>query len=170
MTENKTGNKNLYMKTKDEIEADKRAKKAIAKIELMKLKRQQKVHNKFKAPDSSSMSMGTKVTIVVAIVLGVVVYMRQNSPEETRFSFAEAKAYCEEQGKLLPLTLDDDPQHLLNIHTIEAGRAYWSAKGKLLYNMDLGHQSHLPDAKHYVVCVDENAKTGAMPIGSTTIE
>jgi hypothetical protein len=66
--------------------------------------------------------------------------------------------------------LDDDPQHLLNIHTIEAGRAYWSAKGKLLYNMDLGHQSYLLDAKHHVVCVDENGITGAIPIGSTIIE
>ncbi len=143
------------MKIEEERQADKRAKKAIAKIEMMKLKRQQK---SYQAPESSSMNMGTKITITVALVLGAVVYMKQNSPEETRFSFADAKVYCTEQGKLLPLTLDDDPQHLLNINTIEAGRAYWSAKGKLLYNMDLGHQNHLPDAKHYVVCVNENGK------------
>lgn len=155
------------MKNKDaEVQADKRAKKAIAKIELMKLKRQKKAH---KAPKSSSMSMGTKITILVALVLGAVVYTRQHSPEETKYSLTEAKSYCTEQGKLLPLTLDDDPQHLLNIHTIEAGRAYWSAKGGLLYNMDLGRQSYPPDAKHYVVCVDENGKTGAMPIGATAI-
>ncbi len=154
------------MKKQEERQADQRAKKAIAKIELMKLKRQQKA---YKAPESSSMSMGAKITITVALVLGAVVYMKQNSPEETKFSFTEAKVYCAEQDKLLPLTLDDDPQHLLNIHTIEAGRAYWSAKGGLLYNMDLGHQSYLPDAKHYVVCVDENGKIGAMPIGATAI-
>ena len=154
------------MKQEEERRADQRAKKAIAKIELMKLKRQQKA---YKAPESSSMSMGTKITITVALVLGAVVYMKQNSPEETKFSFTEAKVYCAEQDKLLPLTLDDDPQHLLNIHTIEAGRAYWSAKGGLLYNMDLGRQSYPPDAKHYVVCVDENSKTGAMPIGATAI-
>ncbi len=148
-----------------EREADKRAKKAIAKIEMMKLKRQQKA---YKTPESSSMGMGTKITITVALVLGAVVYMRQNSPDETKFSFADAKAYCAEQGKMLPLTLDDDPQHLLNIHALE-GKAYWSAEGKLLYNMDLGHQSYLPDAKHYVVCVDENGKTGAIPIRATAI-
>ncbi len=139
----------------EEREADKRAKKAIAKIELMKLKRQQKA---YKSPESSSMGMGPKVMFTIAIVLGAVVFMKQNTPEQTKFSFTEAQAYCVEQGKLLPLTLDDDPQHLLNIHTIEAGRAYWSAKGKLLYNMDVGHQSYLPDAKHYVVCVDKKGK------------
>ncbi len=102
------------------------------------------------------------------IVLGVVVYMRDHSPEETKFSFAEAKAYCEEQGKLLPLTLDDDPKHLLNLQALE-GKAYWSEKGELLYNMDLGHQSYPPNAKHYVVCVDENGKTGSSPIGSKPV-
>jgi len=164
----KRGNENLDMKkTEDESEADKRAKKAIAKIELMKLKRQQKV---YQTPESNSIGMGPKVMFIVAVVLGVVVYMQQNTPEQTKFSFAEAQAYCAEQGKLLPLTLDDDPQHLLNLHTIEAGRAYWSAEGKLLYNMDLGHQSYPADAKHYVVCVNENGTSGAIPIGSTVIE
>jgi hypothetical protein len=153
------------MKKQEERQADQRAKKAIAKIELMKLKRQKKA---YKSPESSSMSMGTKVTIIVAMVLGVVVYMKQHSPEETKFSFVDAKDYCIEQGKLLPLTLDDDPEHLLNLHALE-GKAYWSAEGKLLYNMDLGHQSYPKDAKHYVVCVDENGKTGATPIGATAI-
>ncbi len=156
-------------KIEEEREADERAKKAIAKIELMKLKRQKKMQNEFKAPDSSPVSMGTKVTIVVAIVLAVVVYMRQHSPEETRFSFVEAKAYCKEQGKLLPLTQYDDPQHLLNIHTLE-GKAFWSAKGELLYNYDLGHQSYPPDAKHYVVCVDENGKTSTDELGGVRID
>ena len=149
-----------------ERQADKRAKKAIAKIEMMKLKRQQKA---YKTPESNSMSMGTKSIITVALVLGAVVYMRQSSPEETRFSFTDAKAYCAEQGKLLPLTLEDDPQHLLNIYTLE-GKAYWSAKGKLLYNMDVGHQNYAKDAKHYVVCVDENGKTEGIPIGVRKIE
>ncbi len=167
MARNETGNKNLYMNKKDEIEANKRAKKAIAKIEMMKLKRQKKAYAQ---TESSSMGMGPKIMFISVVVLGVVAYMKQNTPEQSKFSFVEAQAHCEEQGKLLPLTLDDDPQHLLNIQTIEAGRAYWSAKGKLLYNMDLGHQNHLPDAKHYVVCVDENGKTGAMPIGSTPVE
>ena len=153
------------MEEQEERQADQRAKKAIAKIELMKLKRQQKA---YKTPESSSMSMRTKIIITVALVLGAVAYTRQHSPEETQFSFTEAKAYCAEQGKLLPLTLDDDPQHLLNIHALE-GKAYWSAEGKLLYNMDLGHQSYPPDAKHYVVCVDENGETGAIPIGATAI-
>jgi hypothetical protein len=150
-------------KTEMERDADKRAKKAISKIELMKLKRQQKA---YKAPESSSMSIATKIIIIVAIVLGIVVYMKQHSPEETKFSFVDAKAYCMEQGKLLPLTLDDDPEHLLNLYALE-GKAYWSAEGKLLYNMDLGHQSYPKDAKHYVVCVDENGKTAATPIGTT---
>ncbi len=143
-----------------------RAKKAIAQIELQKIKRQEKA---YKAPESSSVSMGAKIMFTIALVLGAVVYMRQSTPEQTKFSFTEAQAHCVEQGKLLPLTLDDDPQHLLNIQTIEAGRAYWSAKGKLLYNMDLGHQSHLSDAKHYVVCVDENGKTGVTPVGTKAI-
>jgi len=150
-------------KTEMDRDTDIRAKKALAKIEMMKLKRQQKA---YKTPESSSMSMGTKVTIIVAMVLGAVVYMKQHSPEETKFSFVDAKAYCMEQGKLLPLTLDDDPEHLLNLYALE-GKAYWSAEGKLLYNMDLGHQSYPKDAKHYVVCVDENGKTGATPIGTT---
>jgi len=153
-------------KTEIERDADKRAKKAIAKVEMMKLNRQQKAH---KAPESSSMSMGTKVTIIVAVVLGVVVYMKQHSPEETKFSFVDAKAYCMEQGKLLPLTLDDDPEHLLNLYALE-GKAYWSAEGKLLYNMDLGHQSYPKDAKHYVICVDKNGKTAATPIDPATLK
>ena len=51
-----------------------------------------------------------------------------------------------------------------NFHIIFR-KAYGSTKGSLLYNMDLGHRNYPPDAKHYVVCVDENGKTGATPIG-----
>ena len=146
-------------KTKEEKEADKRAKKAIAKLELMKLKRHKK-SSTASHPDSSPLSMGTKVTIIVALVLAVVVYMKQHSPEEMKLSFVDAQAHCAEQGQLLPLTQEDDPQYLWNLYTLE-GKAYWSADGKLLYNMDLGHSSYPPNAKHYVVCVDENGKTEA---------
>jgi hypothetical protein len=151
----RTGNKKLV---------DVEAKKAIAEIELMKLKRKKNVYS---PPESNGISMGTKITIVVALVLAVVVYTKQYSVEETQVSFEEAKAYCEEQGKLLPLTLEDDPEYLLNLYTVEAGRAYWDAKGGLLYNMELGHMSFPENAKHYVLCVDVNGKTKGDMVGVT---
>jgi len=43
------------------------------------------------------------------------------------------------------------------LHALE-DKAYWSADGKLLYNMNLGHMSYPPNAKHYVICVDKNRK------------
>ena len=151
---------------KKSVEVD--AKKALAEIELMKLKRKQKQNQKLNAvPETSGMSMGTKVMIIVSLVLAVVMYTKQHSTEETQVTFDEAKAYCAEQNKLLPLTLEDDPEHLLNLYTIEAGRAYWDAKGGLLYNMELGHMSFPANAKHYVLCVDENGKTKADMIPGT---
>lgn len=145
--------------------SSKEAKKSIATIELMKLKQEKKVG----APILSRMTMGTKTTIVIALVLGAVVYIRDHSPGNSTFTFTEAQEYCAEQGKLLPLTLEDDPQHLLNLYALE-GKAYWSAKGGLLYNMDVGRQSYAKDAKHYVICVDENGKTAGTPIGAKKVE
>ena len=151
-------------KTESEREADKRAKKAIAELELMKIERQQKAQNK-RDPDGG-ISLGTKITFVIAVVLAVVVSMKQHTPEETKMSFTEAKEYWAEQGKLLPLTMHDDPEHLSNLYTLE-GKAYWTAEGKLIYNMDLGHQSYPPNTKHYVICVEENGKTHSTPIDAT---
>jgi hypothetical protein len=61
----------------------------------MKLKRQKKACNQ---PRSSSMGMGSKIMFTIAIVLGAVVYLKQNTPEQTKFSFVEAQAHCAEQG------------------------------------------------------------------------
>ena len=153
-------------KKESEREADLRAKKAIADIELMKIKRQEKLAGRKES--GGKVTIGAKFMFMLAIVLAVGAYMRQHTPEETKMSFAEAKEYCSKQGKLLPLTMDDDPEHFLNVYALE-GKAYWSADGKLLYNMNLGHTSYPPNAKHYVVCVDENGKTGANPVGSHAV-
>ncbi len=47
---------------------------------------------------------------------------------------------------------------------------YCSTLGKNNIRRYVQSARHLPDAKHYVVCVDENGKTGATPIGATIIE
>jgi len=155
-------------KRESERATDIRAKKAIAEIELLKIKRQrEKLSSTTKT--SNNVSYGAKFMFMLAVVLGVAAYMRQHTPEETKMSFTEAKEYCSEQGKLLPLTMNDDPEHLLNIHALE-GKAYWTADKKLLYNMDLGHTSYPPNAKHYVICVNENGKKEASSIDGHKIQ
>jgi len=155
-------------KQESEREADLRAKKAIAEMELMKIKRQRKKLSST-TKSSNNVSYGAKFMFMFAVVLAIGAYMRQHTPEETKMTFTEAKEYCAEQGKLLPLTMDDDPEHLLNVYALE-GKAYWSADKKLLYNMNTGHTSYPPNAKHYVLCVAENGKTGASPIGPRTVD
>lgn len=149
-------------KRESKLDTDIQAKKAIAEIEMMKIRRQGK--SACSSDSSGKITTSAKFMFMMAIVLAIGAYMRQHTPEETKMSFEEAKEYCAQQGKLLPLTMDDDPEHLMNVYALE-GKAYWSADGKLLYNMNLGHTSYPPNAKHNVVCVDKNGKKGASHIG-----
>jgi hypothetical protein len=72
-------------------------------------------------------------------------------------TYAEAKAYCQKQGKVLPLTIEDAPNHLQYPNEYNA-QGYWRADGGVIYNIAHGYTSQPDGKKHYVVCVDTNGK------------
>ena len=79
-------------------------------------------------------------------------------------TFAEAQAYCREQGKVLPLTFDDSPDHL-QIPDEYNHQGYWRANGGVIYNMISMGITDKPDGKkHYVLCVDKNGKSNTVAI------
>jgi len=79
-------------------------------------------------------------------------------PEPLLRTFAEAQTYCQKQGKVLPLTFDDSPDHLR--YTDEYNRqGYWRANGGVIYNLLSYRITDESDGKkHYVLCVDKNGK------------
>jgi len=84
-------------------------------------------------------------------------------PEPLLRTFAEAQTYCQEQGKVLPLTFDDSPDHL-QIPDAYNQQGYWRANGGVIYNLLSYRITDKPDGKkHYTLCVDKNGKSNAIP-------
>jgi hypothetical protein len=77
-------------------------------------------------------------------------------------TFTEAQTYCQEQGKVLPLTFDDSPDHLQ--YPDEYNRqGYWRANGGVIYNLLSYRITNKPDGKkHYTLCVDKHEKSNAV--------
>ncbi len=72
------------------------------------------------------------------------------------YTFDDAQKLCSENGKMLPLTVDDAIEFLGAPDPINA-QGFWSAEQEVLYNVALDYEKD-DGKKHYVVCVDTNGK------------
>ena len=72
------------------------------------------------------------------------------------YTFNDAQKLCSENGKVLPLTVDDAIEFLGAPDPINV-QGFWSANKKVLYNVAQGYGNEGAQ-KHYVVCVDTNGK------------
>jgi len=87
---------------------------------------------------------------------------RYTIQEPPKLSFTEAKAYCTEKQKLLPMTFEDAPNQL-EIPDEYNDKGYWRANGEVIYNIAkyYGKRPESDTQKHYVLCVQTNNKCGA---------
>lgn len=72
------------------------------------------------------------------------------------YTFDDAQKLCSENGKVLPLTIDDAIEFLSTPDQINH-HGYWSAKQEIIYNVAEGYGRD-DGQKYYVVCVNENGK------------
>ncbi len=138
---------------------------ALAKIEMMSIKQNKRAF-KTEANESRNRSftlLDSKLQVVVALALLISfalyknIYTKEDLSSKL-YTFKEAQAYCKEQNLLLPLTLDDAPDLLIQpSHKNSIG--YWSEKQKILFNITKGWGGEKDDGKkHYVTCVKKNGK------------
>ena len=101
---------------------------------------------------------------IIGILTGAVIYYGQSTIDEKydhRYTFEEARQYCNEKGQVLPLLTTDIPQY----YRFSAD-GYWAADGSIVQDeiqaIIRGPQNKLAKfgQKYKVVCVDENNVTG----------
>ncbi len=104
------------------------------------------------------------VAIVSLIIYGYIYFTESPNKknEHLLYTFSAAQAYCQEQGKVLPLTFDDSPDHL-QIPDEYNQQGYWRANGGVIYNIvSYGITDKSDGKKHYALCVDKNGKSNAV--------
>ena len=157
-------------------------KQEVDPTELVKAKARAAIvdtHTKRVKAEQGSKGLGLTLLAVIIPGLIVAVVYKYAMNDESRFSnlvgssyspmkeppklsFAEAKAYCTEKKKLLPMTFEDAPNQL-EIPNEYNNEGYWRANGEVIYNIAkyYGERPELDTQKHYVLCVQTNNKRGA---------
>lgn len=136
------------------------------------------VNSKSKAYTDSVEEKRFRNIIIANVVIVVLLYgtlrifypdfiLPSQNAEPTLKTFAEAQAYCQEQGKVLPLTFEDAPLKL-DIPNEYNKEGYWRANGGVIYNQFSAYQNtdKSDGKKHYALCVKENGKEHPMKYNS----
>lgn len=136
--------------------SQKSTSEALAKIEMMSISARQ---NDASQSKRNSMTGGllrgeTMVRIAFLLAIGGSAVVYKYLSTSSVYTFAEAQAICQKQGKVLPNSWEN-PALLYPTEQNEVG--YWGADGQILFHIQKGFGKD--DGKgHNVLCVDKTIK------------
>jgi len=129
--------------------------KTIAHIDMKREKSTKKKESKPIGSGASDYSLHYRL-VIGAIVLGIISYTMMGNKE--LYTIEEARKECQEQNKVLPLTVDD---FIDSGYSFKRPEPFWIANGNVRMTVTWEKDTASPDAVHRFLCVSDNGHKGA---------